>query len=127
MLNETLIYIGSAIIIAWGVAHIMATKPVIKGFGRLSIDNQRILAMEWIAEGISLCFIGLLVVLTVIMGQPGDALVRLILGMSALILFVFAGLAVFTGARTSKIPFKICPFIEVGAGVLILIGSFSLG
>ena len=122
-----MVYIGAVIAIAWGVAHIVATKPVIKGFGRLSFDNQRILAMEWIAEGISLCFIGLLVVLTVIWGQPGDALVRIILRMSALVLAVFAGLAVFTGARTSQIPFRICPFIEMGAGVLILIGSYSFG
>ncbi len=110
---------------AWGIAHIVATKPVINGFGQLSKDNRRILAMEWIAEGISLCFVGLLVILTVLLGDPGDALVRLILWLGAAILFVFAALAVFTGARTSQIPFRICPFIEMVAGAFILVGSFS--
>jgi hypothetical protein len=63
MLNDILIYVGAGIITIWGIAHIVPTKSVIDGFGQLSKDNKRIITMEWIAEGLSLCFIGLLVVL----------------------------------------------------------------
>ena len=58
---NALIYIGSAIIILWGIAHIMPVRSVVKGFGSISTDNKRIITMEWIAEGLILIFIGGLV------------------------------------------------------------------
>jgi len=117
-------YIGGAMAIVWGVAHIAVTNPVVENFGPLSKDNHRILVMEWIAEGIALCFIGVLVILTMTVSEPDNILFRLVLISSALTLFLFAGLSVFTGARTSQLPFRMCPFIEMGSGILILIGSY---
>jgi hypothetical protein len=59
-----MLYASSTIIILWGIAHIaIPTKDIIKGFGPISMENKRILAMEWIMEGLTLCFIGLLVFL----------------------------------------------------------------
>ena len=45
---EALIYIGSALPIIWGLAHLFPTKSIIKGFGKISFDNRNIIAMEWI-------------------------------------------------------------------------------
>lgn len=118
-------YIGGLMAIFWGVAHIAATNPVIRSFGALSIDNKRILAMEWIVEGISLCLIGTLVLLSMILGKQEDVLFQLILIMCAVALFLFAGLALFTGARTKQLPFRVCPFIEMGAGILVFAGIYS--
>lgn len=56
-----MLYAGSVAITLWGLAHITATKSVVSGFGRASDDNRRIMTMEWIVEGLALCFIGLLV------------------------------------------------------------------
>jgi hypothetical protein len=53
MTASILLYIGSVIIILWGVAHIIPTKSVVAGFGSLSIDNFRIITMEWVAEGLT--------------------------------------------------------------------------
>ena len=46
----------------WGIAHLFATRAVVKGFGEISKDNKKIITMEWIVEGVSLIFIGTLVV-----------------------------------------------------------------
>jgi len=63
-MKEITLYVGSAIIVFWGVAHIaIPTKGIIKGFGPISLDNKRILVMEWVMEGLALSFIGVLVTL----------------------------------------------------------------
>ena len=61
MVNQILLYLGAAIPLLWGVAHMFPTKSVVKGFGDTSLDNQRIITMEWIIEGVALIFIGLVV------------------------------------------------------------------
>lgn len=119
------VYIGSLASFIWGVAHITVTKPVVEGFGALSEDNRRILTMEWIAEGFALCFIGILGALVALVGEPGEVLFRVVLLACAGVLFAFAVLAGMTGARTSQIPFRVCPFIEGLAGALFAIGSFG--
>ena len=58
MISDILLYTGAIIIFLWGVAHIVPTKSVVSGFGTISEDNKRIITMEWIAEGLTLCFIG---------------------------------------------------------------------
>jgi len=60
MLNQLLLYLGSALPLVWGASHLLATKSVVKGFGDISLDNRRIITMEWIVEGVALIFIGVL-------------------------------------------------------------------
>ena len=120
---DILLYIGSALIFIWGIAHIIPTKSVVKGFGEISDDNTKIITMEWVAEGITLCFIGLLVLLvTAIVGSqnPVSALVYRI---SAGMLVVMAIWTSLTGARTSVIPIKICPIVKTAVAILFIIGS----
>ncbi|MBM3156286.1 MAG: hypothetical protein FJ004_03260, partial [Chloroflexi bacterium] len=67
---NVLLYIGSAVAIVWGIAHIIPTKNVVNGFGQLSTDNKRIITMEWVAEGLTLCFVGALVLsITILEGD----------------------------------------------------------
>jgi hypothetical protein len=40
MLNTTLLYLGAAVLVLWGVAHIIPTRNVVAGFGALSDDNR---------------------------------------------------------------------------------------
>jgi hypothetical protein len=60
MINQILLYVGAAFPLFWGIAHLFPTKSVVKGFGDISLDNRRIITMEWIIEGVSLIFIGIL-------------------------------------------------------------------
>jgi len=62
MVNQILLYACSALILFWGVAHLFPTRSVVKGFGDISLDNQRIITMEWIIEGVSLIFISAIII-----------------------------------------------------------------
>ncbi|HEX9896216.1 MAG TPA: hypothetical protein VGA85_00950 [Dehalococcoidales bacterium] len=123
MVNEILLYIGSAVIFVWGIAHIIPTKSVVNGFGAISTDNKRIITMEWIAEGLALCFIGVLVFLVTILTESHDQTAFIVYRASAVMLVIMAGLTLFTGARTSIIPIKICPVVKTMVAILFLLGS----
>lgn len=123
-MKEILLYAGSAVIIIWGVAHIaIPTRDIIKGFGPISVDNKRILAMEWIMEGVTLAFVGLLVVLITALEGTGTSASTLVYRASAAMLIVMAGVSTLTGARTSAVPMKLCPPIFVGVALLYGVGS----
>ena len=61
MSEGVLLYGGSALTVVWGIAHLFPTKSVVAGFGAITPDNERIITMEWILEGVSLVWIGVLV------------------------------------------------------------------
>jgi len=123
MTNEVLLYTGSAVSIVWGIAHLAPTKPIVKGFGEISADNRRIITMEWLAEGFTLIFIGLLVLLITALYDHSNAISLLVYRVSGGMLIAMAALTVLTGARTKIIPIKICPFILVLVSVLFILGS----
>ncbi|UCH62930.1 MAG: hypothetical protein JSU77_00265 [Fidelibacterota bacterium] len=123
MLNDVLLYIGSAIIIAWGIAHIVPTKGVIADFGDISTDNLRIITMEWIAEGLTLCFIGVLVLLTTFLGWSKEPIALIVYRTSAGMLVVLAVLSQLTGARTALLPMRLCPYVKTAVALLFFLGS----
>ena len=116
-MGEALTYAGAVLIFIWGVAHIIPARAVVDGFGPISTDNRRIITMEWVAEGLALCFIGLLVLISTIADAGATAPV-----MSAVMLLVMAAWTALTGARTSILPIKVCPFVKTGVAVLFLLG-----
>ena len=111
-MREILIYTGSIIIMGWGIAHIVPVKSIVKSFNDISADNKLILTMEWIAEGLTLAFIGTLVILVSVLGDSVNETSRIIYLSSAVMLLVLAVLSLFTGARTSVLPMKICPAVK---------------
>lgn len=114
---------GALIITFWGIAHLFPTKSVVKGFGSISLDNQRIITMEWIAEGLTLCFIGLLVLVVTSFAGPQNLVSVLVYRASGWMLVVMAGLTLLTGARTSITPIKICPLVKSIVAILFFLGS----
>lgn len=119
-----LAYVGAGAIFAWGVGHLMPTRSVVAGFGALTTDSARIITMEWVAEGLTLCFIGVLTaVFTAQVGvaTPGGALVlRACAGM----LLVLALVSSFTGARTAVLPMRLCPVVKSAVATIFLVASF---
>jgi hypothetical protein len=122
-MNDILLYIGSAVLIIWGIAHIIPTKNVVSGFGTISDDNKRIITMEWVAEGLALCFIGLLVLLVIVLGDSQDEVSLIVYRASAGMLIAMAIWTALTGARTPIIPIKICPFVKTIVAILFILGS----
>lgn len=123
MLNAIMLYSGSILIFIWGVAHIIPVKSVVKGFGPISPDNKRIITMEWVAEGMMLCFIGFLVFLVTVLGGIKNPVSILVYRASALMLVIAAVWTLLTGARTAVVPIKICPFVKTIVAALFFMGS----
>jgi len=73
-----------------------------------------------VAEGLTLCFIGLLLMILYPDVRKGERVARKVGIFLALVLFVFAGWTALTGARTSIVPIKICPFVKMVCGLLVL-------
>lgn len=122
-MNEMLLYLGSAVIIVWGIAHLIPTGAIVKGFGEISEDNKKIMAMESIAEGITLCFLGLLVILVTSMGDSQSQTGSIVYFSVVAMLLVMAFLTILTGARTSILPYKICPFVKTLVAMLVFLGA----
>jgi hypothetical protein len=54
MTNQIGLYIGAALTLLWGIAHLLPTKSVVQGFGEISVDNRRIISMEWLIQGVAM-------------------------------------------------------------------------
>lgn len=124
-IGPVLLYTGSIAIIVWGIAHIIPTQSVVSGFGAISQDNLRILTMEWIAEGLTFCFIGALTLFLTLSVEPQSTIIANVYRICAIMLIVMAVLSLFTGARTSIIFFKICPAVKTTVAVLLLLGTVA--
>jgi hypothetical protein len=121
--SNAAVYLAGTMLILWGAAHAAATRPVVASFGDLSVDNKRILAMEWVAEAITHVSLGALVVLfAAIEGSDGSA-AALVYRTVAAALVGLGTLTALTGARTPVIWFRVCPFVLGTAAVLLVSAS----
>lgn len=121
-METILLYLGAVLTIGWGIAHLIPTANVVKGFGEISIDNQHIIRMEWINEGVTLIFIGVLVaVVTAI--DYAIAISRVVYLISILGLIILSIVSLFTGFKVKFLPFRLCPVIFSLSALLILVGG----
>ena len=123
MLSDVFLFLGAGIVILWGIAHIIPTRSVVKGFGELSEDNRRLITMEWVAEGLTLIFIGTLVLLVTLQGGPPDPGSILVTRVCALMLLTMAIWTFMTGGKTAIVTIKICPLVKSTVAVLFLLGT----
>ena len=117
-----LLYLGSSLTILWGISHLIPTKNVVNDFGDISKDNRHIITMEWIVEGVSLIFIGVLIAVVTVINPDSRDMRNVALGGEAVVLSL-ALVSLFTGFKVNFLPFKLCPFILTISAALILIGA----
>jgi hypothetical protein len=122
MTSQMLLYAGAAIAAFWGIAHLVATRAVVRGFGEISSSNRHVLTMEWILEGVSLVWIGALVAGVTSIDML-NAVSRAVYLLSAAGLLAFAIVSLFTGFKVKFLPFRLCPFLFIAAAILILVGG----
>ena len=122
MINQVLLYLGSAVIAFWGIAHLFPTRSVVSGFGDISVDNKRIITMEWIVEGIALVFIGSINAIVTAIDHTSSISLAIYLS-SVVILIVLAVVSFFTGFKIRFLPFRLCPMIFITSAVLIIVGN----
>ena len=123
MMNFILLYLGSFFLIFWGIAHLFPTRSVVTEFGDISRDNQRIVAMEWINEGATLIFIGILIAAITYVDYT-STVSKTVYRLSFLMLNAMSVISLFTGFKISFLPYKLCPVIFSGASVLIILGCY---
>lgn len=118
-----LVYAAAGVIAFWGVSHLVPTRSVVAGFGRISLVSRRVLTMEWVAEGLALVFVGALVAAVTLSVGADDRAAVLVYRLAASLLAAIAILATFTGARMPVAWFKVCPLVLTSAVALLLVGS----
>lgn len=118
-----MLYTGAARPFFWGVAHLFPTRSVVRGFGDISVDNRRIITMEWIIEVVALIFIGA-VVLAVTLIDRNSAVSRAVYLVSFVTLNVLSAVSLKTGFKINFLPFRLCPIIFTAASILILLGGY---
>ena len=122
-MNQILIIIGATITALWGVAHLFPTKSVVKGFGDISLDNKRIITMEWIIEGVALISLGILVI-GVTLININSKVSNYVYLVSIFTLLILAIVSIFTGFKVRFLPFRICPLLFTVSSILIFLGAF---
>jgi hypothetical protein len=105
------------------VSHLFPTKNVVKGFGAISLDNQRVITMEWINEGATLIFIGVLTA-AVTLVDPASLVARTVYWLAVVMLNALSIISLLTGFRVNFLPYRLCPIIFTGSSILILLGTY---
>lgn len=119
MFASVLLYTGSVIIIAWGLAHIVIpTRSILDSFKPMTAQNRRILLMEWLMEGVLLVFLGVLVALVHALASTDALAATIVNRTSAMTLVIMAGISIATGARTRIGPMRLCPLIFTATAIL---------
>jgi hypothetical protein len=122
-MNPVLLYIAAGVTGVWGIAHLFATKGVVKGFGDLSADNRQIITMEWIIEGVALISTAAFVAAATLI-QPASAVSSAVYAVAIGTLAVLAVVSLFTGFKVAFLPFRLCPVIFGVSAALIAWGAW---
>ena len=117
-----LLITGAALTMLWGIAHLCPTKSVVAGFGEISDDNRHIITMEWIVEGVSLIFVGVLVGAVTLVDRTAS-ISTLVYFLSAGALVALAVVSLFTGFKVNFLPFKLCAAIFGLSAALFIAGA----
>jgi hypothetical protein len=118
--------VGSIVILLWGLIHIVPVRSILRGFGKLTPDNARIVTMTWVAEGLSLCFVGALVGLITYYGILGRAFENTLVFAVSGFLLATALLSLLTGARNRSVWLRLCPLIKTVVAALFILSSTVL-
>lgn len=120
-MKKSLFYTSGILTLLWGIGHLIPTAGTIENFGDISPDNKLIITMEWLVEGFTLIFLGILIVV-ITYTETGTRLARNVFILITGMLISMAILSVFTGFRVNFLPFKLCPVIFSLSALLIILG-----
>jgi hypothetical protein len=123
MAGNLLLYLASLLLVVWGVAHLFPTKNVVTGFGDISLDNRRVITMEWINEGATLIFIGVLTA-AVTLVDPAGPTARAVYWLAFIMLNALSIISLFTGFKVNFLPYRLCPVVFTGSAILIALGAY---
>ncbi len=121
MAGSIILFVASGVTAVWGIAHLAATRGVVRGFGEISLDNKRIITMEWIVEGTALLSIAAFVA-TAAAIDPASAVSAGVFLVAIASLLALAIVSLFTGFKIAFLPFRLCPVIFGASALFIALG-----
>jgi hypothetical protein len=110
------------IIFVLGIACIARSGPIVKDYKIILTGLKRVLTMALVWQGLTLCFIGAVVVVLAALGQR-DAGSRLVSSLCAGMLLVLGIWTGSTGGRSEYILFRIGQFVMIVAAMMIFVGN----
>ena len=123
-MGQALLYVAAALTGLWGISHLFATRGAVAGFGDVSIDNRRVITMEWITEGVALISTAAFVAFVAAI-EPHARVSSAVFAVAIATLVTLAVVSIFTGFRIAFLPYRLCPFIFVLSAVLIAVGAWA--
>lgn len=126
IINQALLFVGAALPLIWGVAHLFPTKNFVAGFGDISIDNKRMITMEWINEAAALIFVSA-IVFAVTWINHTSAISTTVYWISIVAMNVFFIISLSTAFKINFVPYKLCPMLFTGSSIFLLLAGFGFG
>jgi hypothetical protein len=137
MIGQILLSLGAIFIISCGTIHIFLTKSIINGFNIIG-EQKRLTFMEWIVEGLTLYFVGILILIVSFSGLYQEFLSKILLWASFLLLLSMTVLSLMTVANLKtkdlnlqtlkkkiiNFHLKSCPIVKLSSGILFLLATF---
>ena len=118
---RTALALAAAILTAgWGVAHLFPTRSIVRGFGDIGTENRRVITMEWIFEGVTLIFAGLLTAAVTLAGDDRSTTATAAFIATAALLIVMAVISLLTAGRNTFIAYRLCAPIFSASAILLL-------
>ena len=121
--SEILAFAGGLVLIVWGAAHIAPTRSVVASFQPITHDNRLVLVLEWVAEGFTHIFVGVLVILVTAVDGTAASGSKVVYRATAVFLVLLVGLTAATGARTPVVWYRICLVVLSSVAALLLAAS----
>jgi hypothetical protein len=118
-MSTVLALVAATLTIAWGTAHLFPTRSVVRGFGDIGVENERVITMEWILEGVTLIFAGLLTAAVTLAGDPSSTTATVVYVATAGLLVVMAAVSALTAGRNRFLAYRLCAPIFLTSAVLL--------
>jgi len=119
-MTTALALIAAVLTTAWGTTHLVPTRSVVRAFGEIGAENERVITMEWILEGVTLIFVGLLTTAVTFLGEASSTTAAVTYLASAGLLVVMSAVSLLTAGRNQHIAYRLCAPIFTTCAILLV-------
>ena len=119
-MRTALALMAATVTTGWGIAHLFPTHRIVSGFGDIGTENQRVLTMEWIFEGVTLIFAGILTAAVSLVGDNTSTTATVAYIATAALLVAMATISLLTAGRNSFIAYRLCAPTFSASAILLL-------
>jgi membrane-anchored protein YejM (alkaline phosphatase superfamily) len=110
------------LMIILGLAYIVRSGPMVKDFKIILTGLKRVLTMAFVWQGLTLCFIGGVVVLLAVSGQQ-EHIAKTVSSLCAGMLLILGIWTGSTGGQSEYLLFRIGQFALIIAAMMIFVGN----